>query len=270
MPTLRDKAWIWGYVINGPVPGRVLHAPHDRSACSLETAVDYIGVPNVVFMNSDNNKETLAPEYLQPLAHCKQIICSLQHGAYVETAKKISQLSNTYSNLKGGLIDDFIDYHGPSKSMTVEETRAVHEALKSENPALRLSVVQYTWQDPAQDQALLRPYLPYLDVINLWVWVANQYDWNVKMNNYIEQLAARTGKPILLGLFLHDYGGTGGPMPMDILELQFKKAMGWAKSGLIEGFVMLQNGFFDHESHRPQIQWVKQYLDWTFGTWTNR
>ena len=270
MQTLRDKAWIWGYMINGAVPGNVPFAPNDRSACSLETAADYMDVPNVIFMNSNHDMKTLTPEYLKPLANCKQIVCGLQHGAYAETAKKVSQLSKIYPNIKGGLIDDFLDYHGPSKSMTVEETRAVYEALKSENPDLRLAVVQYTWQDPAQDQAILRPYLPYIDIINLWTWVPDPYEWNAKLNNYIEQMTARTGKPVLLGLYLHDFGGTGGPMPMDMLELQMKKAMGWAKCGRIEGFVMIHSGYFDDENHRPQIQWTKEYLNWAFKTYSSR
>lgn len=264
MSSLQSKAWTWGYMIAGDVPGEVPFV--GRSHCSLETAAAYLGTPNVVFMNSNHDRSTLTPEHLDPLAGCERIICGLQHGAYAETARRVSALSRTRPNIVGGLIDDYLDFHGPSAQMTPEETRAVYEALKSENDALRLTVVRYTWQD----QADLLPYLPYLDAINLWVWVGNTYDWQVRMSAELERIIRLTGKPILLGLFLHDYGGTGGPMPMDVLEAQFQKAVAFARNGLIEGFVILQSGWLDREDHRAQAQWVQQYLQWAYGTTTGR
>jgi hypothetical protein len=90
----------------------------------------------------------------------------------------------------------------------------------------------------------------------------------VKIQAEVERITQLTGKPILLGLFLHDYGGTGGAMPMDVLELQFQKAVSLTRQGLIEGFVILQSGWLDREDHRQQAQWVQQYLRWAFGTTT--
>ncbi len=43
-----------------------------------------------------------------------------------------------------------------------------------------------------------------------------------------------------------------------------------ASAGKIEGFIILQNGWLDRETHRPQVQWIKQHLDWLFGTHTAR
>lgn len=264
MGALRDKAWTWGYVIPGELPGDVPFV--GKSSCSLETAAQYLGTPNVLFMNSNHWMTTLTPEHLDRLSACQRVVCGLQHGDYTGTAKCVSQLSKRYPNITGGLIDDYLDFHGPSAKMTPEETRSVYEALKSANPSLRLYVVRYTWQD----QADLLPYLPYFDAINLWVWVANTFDWQVRMSAEIERVRNLTGKPILLGLYLHDYGGSGGPVPMDVLELQLTKAVAFTKSGLTEGFVILMSGWFDHEDHRPQVQWTKQYLEWTFGTETCR
>ncbi|MEN6301346.1 MAG: hypothetical protein ABFD96_01400 [Armatimonadia bacterium] len=264
MSSLQSKAWTWGYVIDGAVPGEVPFV--GRSYCSLETAASYLGTPNVVYMNSNHDRATLTPQFLDHVAGCEQVVCGLEHGHYAEAARQVSQLSLTRPNITGGLIDDYLDFHGPSAKMTPEETREVYEGLKSQNDALRLYVVRYTWQD----QADLLPYLPYFDVLNLWVWVANTYDWQVRLSAELEKIKQITGKPILLGLFLHDYGGSGGPMPMDVLEVQFQKAVAFARSGLIEGFVILQSGWLDREEHRPQAQWVQQYLQWAFGTTTTR
>jgi len=266
---LIDQAWTWGYVIRGTLPGKVPFisdsgvAPFDGvSSCSLETGARYLGTPNVVYMNSNHDLRTLAPEYLDRLTSCKRVVCALQHGKYRETAQAVSGISRKYPNIVGGLIDDFMDCHGPSKAIAVAETKAIYEALKSENPALRLYVVRYTWQD----QKDLVPYLPYLDVINLWVWKAAEEPWRTTLEPEIDSIRRITGKPILLGLFLHDYGQTGKPVPMNILELQFQKAAALAQQGKTEGFVVLQSGWFDRESHRPQVQWIRQYLDWLAGT----
>ncbi|MGE5530480.1 MAG: hypothetical protein ACM3VW_00005, partial [Bacteroidota bacterium] len=197
MPSLKSKAWTWGYVIDGAVPGEVPFV--GRSHCSLETAASYLGTPNVVFMNSNHDKTSLRPECLDPLEGCEQVLCGLQHGDYAETAREVSKLSLERHNIVGGLIDDYLDFHGPTASFTPKQTREVYEALKSHNQDLRLYVVRYTWQD----QAELIPYLPYFDVINLWVWIANTYDWQVKIGAEVERIRQLTGKPILLGLFLH-------------------------------------------------------------------
>ncbi|MCE5347200.1 MAG: hypothetical protein LLG13_13070 [Bacteroidales bacterium] len=268
-----DRIWTWGYVIDGKLPGKVpfINEPGDTtfngvSNCSLETGAQYIGTPNVVFMNSNHDMKSLTSEFLDKLAPYKQVICALQHGKYKETAKAVSSVSRKHNNIVGGLIDDFMDYHGPSKAITVSQTKAIYDALKSENQALKLYVVRYTWQD----QKDLQPYLPYIDVINLWVWKAEEEPWLTTLEPEIDNIRKITGKPILLGLFIHDYGKTSKATPMNILELQFQKATDLLRKGKIEGFVVLQNGWFDHESHRPQIQWVKQYLDWLSQTQTVR
>src|SRR3989339_1464479 len=103
MPSLQDKAWVWGYVIDGPIPGKVPWAPNNTSGCSLETAADYVQAPNVVFMNSNHSLDTLTDAFFKPLSRCKQIICGLRHGAYAETAGKVSRLSKTIPNITGGL-----------------------------------------------------------------------------------------------------------------------------------------------------------------------
>jgi hypothetical protein len=271
--SLQDKVWLWGYIIDGSLPGKIPFIsdsgkpPFDGvSSCSLETGAIYLGAPNVVFMNSNHDIKSLTPSLLDRLAPCKNVICALQHGKYQETAKALSSISRQYSNIVGGLIDDFMDHVGPSKNITVDQTKAIYDALKSENPALKFYVVRYT----EQDQKDLLPYLPYIDVINLWVWKAEEEPWLTTLEPEIDNIRKITGKPILLGLYIHDYGNTGTAIPMNILELQFRKATDLMKKGKIEGFVILQNGWFDHESHRPQIQWMKQYLDWLFQTQTKR
>jgi hypothetical protein len=261
---LRNKSWTWGYVIEGPLPGKVPfisqsgRPPFDgTSSCSLETGADWLGTPNVIYMNSNHNRNTLIADCLDRLARCRQVICALQHGQYADTARRVSEISKQYPKIIGALIDDFRERTGPSKAITPDETRTIYQALKSANPSLRLWLVRYTWQD----QKELIPFLPYFDAINLWVWVAEEKPWRETIDAEIERIRAITHKPILLGLFIHDYGRTGKAVPMSVLELQTRKAAELTHAGRIEGFVILQNGWFDHLEHREQVQWLRQYLD---------
>lgn len=265
-PTLKDKMWTWGYVIAGKTPAMVPFVKPNPSRCSLETAAAYLGTPNVVFMNSNHNINNLEPECFGHIASSQKIICALQHGKYKETAERVSRLSKEHPNIIGGLIDDFREKTGPSKAITPEETKAIYEALKRENPALKLYVVRYTWQD----QRELIPFLPFIDVINLWVWVPDAKVWRETLAPEIDKIAALTKKPFVLGLFLHDYGSSGKAMPMNILEMQCVKAVELLKNAKIQGIIYLQSGWFDDEGHRPQIQWLKQYLDWVNGTESQR
>ena len=59
-------------------------------------------------------------------------------------------------------------------------------------------------------------------------------------------------------------------MPMDMLQDQQLKTTDLLRKGKIEGFILLQNGWLDYETHRPQMQWTKDYLDWLFQTQTIR
>jgi len=257
--SLRDATWTWGYVIPGKVPGKVPFTP-DGSSCSLETAAEYLGTPNVVLMNS----EWAEPGHLERLTACKRVVCAISRSLRDPAeAARLSAVSKKYPNIVGAMIDDF---YPVDQKLTVDQVRAVSEALKSENPALKLYVVRYTH---CKDEEIV-PYLPYIDVVNLWVWVAKKEDWTAKMNERIEKLSAVTKKPIVMGLYLHDYGGINKAVPMDILEAQFVKSAELLRQGKIEGFIILQNGWLDHESHRPQVQWTKQYLDWLSETQTVR
>ena len=114
------------------------------------------------------------------------------------------------------------------------------------------------------------PFLPYFDVINLWVWVPDEKVWKETIGPEIDRIAALTKKPIVLGLFLHGYGKSGKAMPMNFLEMQCVKAVDLLKTGKIEGIIFLQSGWFDQEDHRSQIQWLKQYLEWVHGTESQR
>ena len=280
--SLRDKTWTWGYVIEGELPAEVPFVSSweqkadkfknkGKSSCSLETGTRYMRTPNTMFLNSHHDIKSLNSKNLAPLSSCKRVVCALtqgDHQGYLDSAKLVSALSKKHPNITGAIIDDFFTSSISESSDGVETLKAINAALKSENPSLKLYVVWYEMWDQNLDK--LMPFLPHFDEINFWVWKTNETHWIETVEPQIDKIAKLTGKPITLGLYLFDYGINVEPMPMNILKLQFIKAAELTKKGKIEGFVILQNGWFDQEYARPQIQWVKQYMDWLFDTETVR
>lgn len=272
MKMKNNRMWVWGYVLD-QVPGTVPFVPK-KTWCSLETAVSYLGADNAVFMNSCTDLAELNDGLFAHLDSCKQVVCGLQHGKYLESAAAVSRFSLTHPNVTGAVIDDFLDtlgdyYRGPSADMTPAELQAVRDALRSANPDLKLYVVRYTRQDPA---ALL-PYLPYFDVLNLWVWGAGENFW---YNDYVDTVARYRlmyGKEILQGLFVHQYGPDedwATPMPENLMASQVRAVGNELRKEHIGGWCFLQNGWFCRETHRETMQALKSRLDWFYGTTTFR
>ena len=272
--SLRDGAWTWGYVIPGKLPGHVPFVFPDGSSCSLETAAEYLGTPNVVLMNA----KWAEPGHLERLTSCRRVLCAIQVDDAAGAAK-LSAMSKKYRNIVGAMIDDFYPVEAKEGILPVEVLKATYTALKSENPALKLYVVRYTTN---RDDVLI-PYLPYFDVVNLWSGSGTREGMWPNMEERVEKAAQVTGKPIVLGLYLHNYQAprpdnwkTMAPwtwtkvMPMDMLQDQQLKTTDLLRKGKIEGFILLQNGWLDYETHRPQMQWTKDYLDWLFQTQTIR
>lgn len=267
--TKHNNLSVWGYV-QTQVPEHVHFVPFD-SFCSLESACSYLGADQTVYMNSADSMDTLNPEMLSRLGN-RGIICGLTHGQYVESAEKIGLLSKTMPNLVGAIIDDFLDesgnyYKGPSAGMSPDDLAKVHAALKLHNPALKLYVVRYTRQNPER----LIPYLPYFDVLNLWVWCSTKDFWISQYHDTIAHLLAMYDKPIMQGIFLHHYGFSNNESPvmdLDLLEIQCERISEELRRGHVDSWCVLQNGWFALPSHRKHVQFLREYFQWHYMTTT--
>lgn len=267
-PALYKNTWVWGYVLD-TIPGKCPYV--GTSSCSLETAADYFGAANVVFMNPTHDLDALNDQLFAPIADRGEVLVGLTHGRYAEAAKKVSEFSLTHPNVTGAVIDDYRDPYGPSAHITAEETKEIRDALRSANPALKLWVVYYSRYDLDD----LLPMAPYIDGINYWCWVSTEHYWRyqypldlLKMGNL-----KALNKPVLQGLFLHDYGDSGNAQPMELLKLQTEKitrSIGTSSTCDVKGMVILQNGWLDKPDHREQTVWLHDYLDWFHRTGTVR
>lgn len=258
-----NNLWVWGYVAK-EIPA-ALPFVNRPAYCSLETGADYLGADNVMFLNPLHDMETLNDELFQYVTRFDNVLCGLTHEKYEECAEKVSRFSLKHPNIKGALIDDFLSITGPSAHMTVAETKAVYDALKCANPALKLYVVRYE----TQDQRDLIPYLDYIDVVNYWIWVSTEHRWKADYTEEIYKIRFQLkNKPILQGIFLHHYGDDNNAMPLELLKLQVPKIASLIRSGVLDGWAVLQNGWFSSDAHREQLQFLKQYFEWFYGTMT--
>jgi serine/threonine protein kinase len=70
---------------------------------------------------------------------------------------------------------------------------------------------------------------------------------------------------------LHNYGEDYlKPMPMELLKLQMDMIGRAIERREIDGFCFLQNGWMSRADHREQVQFIKDYTDWFYGTHTDR
>lgn len=266
---MKKGLWVWGYVLE-QVPGEMQFV-NGKTWCSLESGADYLGADNVVFMNSMHDIGNLNEQTFKHVEKFEGVICGLQHDtSYVESAEKVSEFSLQHKNIKGAVIDDFLMSVNSAESFKPADLKKVQAALKKKNPDLKLYVVRYTWQN----QQEIIPYLDYFDVLNLWVWISTTEFWQAKYEYEIKNIRKLTGKPVIQGLFVHNYGETWGtseePLTMETTQWQFKKSLNLLRNGELEGCIILQNGWFCRENHREQIQWIKNYTDWFYGTSTWR
>jgi len=229
------KLWCWGYVLP-KVPGPMMFV-NQETYCSLETGADYIHAGGVVFMNSTTSVRDLNDDLFRHVGRFGQVVCGLDHADYVAAAKAVSRFSLTHPNVTGAMLDDFLEEHGPSKNMTVDQLKAVRDALRSENPKLKLYVVRYS----RQDQEVLLPYLDHIDAINFWVWVSTDHYWRYQYEDQIW-----------------------------MLKLQLKKIGTVYRRGGIDSIIVLQNGWFCRDNHMEQLQYVRNYFEWLIGTTTVR
>jgi hypothetical protein len=100
-----------------------------------------------------------------------------------------------------------------------------------------------------------RPYLPGVDVANLWVWEAKNL---VHLDEYVGKCReVFPGKPVVLGCYLRDYP-TRSPVPLEAMEFQFNRIVDYLTEGKINGFSILAACLIDQ--HPEQAEWVRDFL----------
>ncbi|MBR2427195.1 MAG: hypothetical protein IKB16_10710 [Lentisphaeria bacterium] len=225
-----DKLWLWG----GPTP----YWGGNMADDALVTAADYFKAENGVYVYGATNEKTL-----QLHAGFKKLICQVNENCRTpgaqegstdeENAERLSKLSLQFPNIIGAVCDDMTTSY--LHIVPPEPVQAVHRGLKKYNKNLKLYGVVYAHELMGdKDFSLVSEYF---DVVNFWLWHMEDI---LEYDRYIE-MCRKTfpGKPILQGIFLHEYGSSdAGQMP-ELLIYQLERCRKYLAEGVLEGVVLL-------------------------------
>jgi hypothetical protein len=243
---LIDMLWVWGIPEgNGGYEmgkGRMLSTtdPAAFAQADAQSKAAILGIPNVL-MAGDGLPNDLrrAGELSRGIAGLKRIGWELGPDGgdgppfvYTEKIAILKKLKQQYPRIEAVSIDDMLTSQR-KKGLHPDDIATLRRQLHASVPGVSMWGIVYTMNlaDP-----VLPEYLKSIDVVNLWTWRADELrDLDAKFAA-AEKLAG--GKPIVLGLYLYDYGGHR-KMPPDLLQLQCEKALALARQKRIRGIVFL-------------------------------
>lgn len=224
-----DNLWVWG----GPTP----YWGGSMADDTLVRGAQFFDAKNVVYVYGPTDDKMLKLH-----SGFKRMLCQVNsqcrtpgaQGAMNDegNAEELSRLSLKYPNIVGAMCDDVTTYF--RKIVLPDAFEARYKALKKYNDKLKMYGVVYVHELEQKDFSLI---LPYMDTVNLWFWHMNEildYDRNIRLCQ--EKFP---GKPIIQGIFLHEYGiSDAGNLPQ-LLIYQLDKAREYMTRGIVEGVILL-------------------------------
>lgn len=244
----KENLWVWG--------GQTPYWGGSMADDTLVRGADFYGVDNIVYVYGPTNDKMLGLH-----SKYKKMLCQVnsqcrtpgaQEGSSdEENAERLSRLSLQHPNIVGAMCDDVTTYFRKIVLPDVFESR--YKALKKHNAALKMYGVVYVHELETKDFSLIQPYM---DVVNLWFWHKDEI---LEYDEKIELCRKKfPGKPILQGIFLHEYGLSDAGNPPEILLYQLEKAREYLTKGVLEGVVIL--GDREIKKWPRSSEAVKNYL----------
>jgi len=238
---LRDRLWMWGHdsgVYDGP--GGVYNIPLS-SPISMAESIRSMGIPNVCVIRAG----TPDAAYRRQFKDLKRVAWNLSAGSndsYRELKDYVFGLRDAMPNLTGYYLDDFFRFDEKSgfdknseaepapAALSVKEMKTLHEETEAYRRRLSLAVVLYTHQlCPA-----IKPYLPFVDIVSLWIW--NGSDIQQIEANFQKYRSLAPDKQTLLGIYMWDFGGKK-ELSVEFMAKQLDYAHHLYKNGQIEGMI---------------------------------
>lgn len=242
-----DKVWVWG----GPTPLWGGSMADD----TLVKGADYFGSENVVYVYGPTTDHMLSLH-----SKYKKMLCQVNancrtEGALANTeeenAQLLSKLSLKYPNIVGAMCDDFCTGFG--RVLLPERFEKIYNGVKKFNKDLRVYGVIYAHELGAKNFQLIQPYI---DVVNFWLWNKEEI---LDIDTHIARCREEfPGKPIILGIFLHEYGRADAGNPPRLLVRELQKAREFLTKGWIEGVILL--GDREIKKWPESAKAVKDYL----------
>jgi hypothetical protein len=242
-----DKLWVWG----GPTP----YWGGSMADDTLLRGADYFAAENAVYVYGPTSEKMLSLH-----SGFKRLLCqinancrtpgALEGGSEEKNAELLSKLSLQFPNIVGAMCDDVVV--GSKEVIDPGPFEKRYAALKKHNANLKMYGVIYA-HELYKDFSRV---LPYLDVINLWLW---DMDHILQYDEFIALTQQKfPGKPIISGIFLHEYGVTDAGNSPELLAYQLDRAREYISRGLVEGVILL--GDREIKKWPAVAQSVRQYL----------
>lgn len=235
---VRDRMWVWGTreARGGGEGGLAAYAEANSAARAA-----MLGLRNIIIAGGKVLEQAEAVELARESAELGgRLVYEVCPGEmtghaddYADDARAAHAAAAAVGALEAVLLDDLTSQQVAGRGMPVAELARLCDLLRSGPRALQVWGVVYTMN---LDHPQLSEYLEHLDVINLWTWRAEEL--HELETNLTRCEALAPGKPIVLGLYMYDYGD-GRPMPLDLMEHQCEAALQWLREGRIKGMVFL-------------------------------
>ncbi len=266
--TVRDLMWVWGN------PEMAKQGPHTtatfaKAGCAERARL--LDVPNIVVAGhgvptGNEQADAIAREVAVAPRQVWEIgpdggLDGDGNRPFVYTKRlaQVRRLVDRYPQFEGVLIDDMSTL-AIDKGFKPEHIRDIRQALDGKYAAVKVWGVLYTmnFNRPEIDK-----YIEELDGIQLWTWHAKDL---VNLEENVAHCERKyPGKPIVLGLYLYNYGiDTGRPMPRKLLEQQCETALRLAHAGRVQGIVFLTIND-DPEAVQWTADWIKRVGDQKLG-----
>jgi len=255
---LRDVGWVWeGQGLDPQVP---------PSIYGLGQGAEYFGLTRVNYLFQPNDEHAM-----KLLSHLDEVTCDISKWDYEWTSdgavkcvvrgdpaavraegEKVARLSTRFSNITGAFYDDVM---GLMKSYDYgpEEFGEIRAAIRDINPELKLWAVVYTHEFEHVDY--WRAISPHIDVVNLWVWESSKL---ADLDDYVDQCRKLfAGKPIIMGVYLRDYG-IPAAVPVSRVLREMEDVARLIERGKITGYSILGSVLID--GHREQADAVRDFI----------
>ena len=243
-----DNLWVWG----GPTP----YWGGSMADDTLIRGAQYFDAQNVVYVYGPTDEKMLGLH-----SGFKRMLCQVNGNCRTPgaqgkmndeaNAEELSRLSLRFSNIVGAMCDDVTNHF--SFAVLPEGFEARYRGLKKYNDKLKMYGVVYAHELENKEFSLIQPYI---DTVNLWFWHLHEV---LDYDRFIQLCQERfPGKPIIQGIFLHEYPiCDSGNLPQ-LLTYQLDKTREYMTKGIVEGAIIL--GDREIKKWPESSETVRRYL----------
>jgi hypothetical protein len=267
--TVRDAIWVWGNAEMAE-PGEQTLATYAQASPAGRSKL--MGVPNIVmggFGLPDDDGEAQA--IVADAAGAKRLVLKIKsdgapaggyqegsaHFVYGEAIPRVVRLVDQYPQVQAVLLDD-VSTVLLREGFKPQFVRSIRSMLPEKHRSVRIwgvvhdeSIRAYIHPDRETDYGL-SDIIRELDVIALSQWHAKDL---VRLEDNVAHLRGLfPDKPIVLSLYLYDYGGRR-KMTLDLLESQCETALKLLHAGVVKGIV-----FTGMINDPPVLAWTADWL----------